>query len=37
MDRRGLRTSLTSHLANDTLMQAVEAGAANMNVTWARP
>jgi len=24
-----------SHLANDTLMQAVEAGAAKMNVNWA--
>ena len=24
-----------SHLANDTLMQAVEAGAAKMNVDWA--
>lgn len=26
-----------SHLANDTLMQAVEAGAAKMNVNWATP
>ena len=26
-----------SHLANDTLMQAVEAGAAKMNVAWAKP
>lgn len=26
-----------SHLANDTLMQAVEAGAAKMNVNWASP
>ena len=26
-----------SHLANDTLLQAVEAGAAKMNVSWATP
>jgi integrase len=26
-----------SHLANETLMQAVEAGAAKMNVSWATP
>lgn len=26
-----------AHLANDTLMEAVEAGAAKMNVAWAKP
>jgi hypothetical protein len=26
-----------SHLANDTLLAAVEAGAANLKVDWAKP